>query len=248
MCSELSLLLGRNTTATYAWQSKNYNGMRLFFGNERLRCLFDYLVVLASLVLLIAISVEILCDDSGVYISPWYVRLQLAICVIFVTDFFVDLFSASSRWRYFWTHLPILIISLPYLSMPYKYVIGSGTEGMLLIALIPILRGFVATYILLRWVIRGESALRLLYAYILTLLLFTYISGLIFYVCEIPSNDELRTFGDAIWWAAMGLTTTELTIVPTTVTAKVLAVILPMSGMMLLPIATNYLFSLRNKK
>ncbi len=216
--------------------------------NEKLRRLFDYLVVAASLVLIIAISIEILAGTSPLHVDSWYVRLQLIICSIFIIDFFLSMSGARDRRRYFWSHLPILIISIPYLSLPYEVAINIEHDGRLLIALIPVLRSFVAIYILLRWLIRGESALRLLYAYLLSLLSFTYISALIFYECELPINDDLTTFGDAVWWAAMALTTTELTITPVTTFAKILAVILPMSGMMLLPIATNYLFSMRNRR
>ncbi len=214
---------------------------------ERIKRLFDYLVVVASLVLIIAISVEILARESPLRIDSWYIHLQLAICTIFIADFFVSMSSATNKRKYFYSHLPILIISIPYLSLPYELIIPIDHNGRLLIALIPILRSYVAIYILLRWLIRGQLALRILYAYILSLISFTYISALIFYECEMPLNSDLHTFGDAIWWAAMALSTTELTITPVTATAKVIAVILPLSGMMLLPIATNYLFSRRNK-
>ncbi|MFI3269420.1 MAG: potassium channel family protein [Rikenellaceae bacterium] len=214
---------------------------------DKLRRLFDYLVVVASVVLIVAISIEVLAGSSPLHVDGWYVRLQLAICSIFIADFFISMSGARDRKRYFWSHLPILIISIPYLSLPYKHLFTVEHDGQLLIALIPVLRSFVAIYILLRWLIRGESALRLLYAYVLSLLSFTYVSALIFYECELPLNDSLATFGDAIWWAAMALTTTELTITPVTTVAKILAVILPMSGMMLLPIATNYLFSMRKR-
>ncbi len=217
-------------------------------GNARLRRSFDYLVVVASLVLIVAISVEILGGRSALHLDEWYVRLQFVICAIFILDLFVSISGARDRRRYFWSHLPVLIISIPYLSLPYDSLFDIDHEGRLLIALIPVLRSFVAIYILLRWLIRGESALRLLYAYILSLLSLTYISALIFYECELPLNGELERFGDAIWWAAMALTTTELTITPVTTFAKILAVILPLSGMMMLPIATNYLFSMRRRR
>lgn len=205
---------------------------------------FDYLVVVASVVLIVAISVEILDGDSRSF-ARWYVNLQLVICLIFMADFFISMSASIDKNRYFWSHLVILVISLPYLSMPYEHVLNIERDGVMLIALMPILRSFVAIYILLRWIIRGESARRLLYAYLLSVISLTYISALLFYDCEISVNADIHNFGDAAWWAAMALTTTELTIVPVTVTAKVLAVILPLSGMLMLPVATNFLFSMR---
>ncbi len=207
---------------------------------------FDYLVVVSSVVLMVAISVEILDGDTR-HFSQWYINLQLVICLIFVADFFISMSTAINKKRYFWSHLLILIISLPYLSLPYERLLNVEQDGVMFIALMPILRTFVAIYILLRWIIRGESARRLLYAYLLSVISLTYISALLFYDCELVLNDDIHNFGDALWWAAMALTTTELTITPITVTAKVLAVILPLSGMLMLPVATNFLFSMRRK-
>ncbi|MFI3288672.1 MAG: ion channel [Rikenellaceae bacterium] len=155
--------------------------------------------------------------------------------------------TEKDKLRYFCSHILILIISLPYLCITNIQHLSFDVEGMVLIALMPILRAFVAIYILLRWLIRGEIALRVLYAYVLSVVSFTYISALLFYECELSSNPDLVNFGDALWWASMGLTTTELTITPTTVTGRILAVALPLAGMLMLPVATNYLFSMRKR-
>ncbi|MFI3305913.1 MAG: ion channel [Rikenellaceae bacterium] len=221
--------------------------MNLRFEEIKLRNFFDYLVVAACVVLMVAISIEILDGDSKSF-APWYVTLQFWICLIFILDFALSMAAERRRWRYLWSHIIILLLSLPYLSLPVERVVSLEREGFMLIALIPILRAFVAVYILLRWIMRGEIARRLLYAYILSVVSFTYISALLFYDCEISQNPALGDFGDAIWWAAMALSTTELTIVPVTTTAKVLAVALPMTGMMMLPIATNFLLSMRKRK
>lgn len=209
--------------------------------------LFDYIVIAASLILIVALSIEIIYTDHSEF-SAWFVDMQLAICVIFIIDFFITMSTQRSKMHYFWSHLVILIISLPYLSITGVNHVSFDSEGMVLIALMPILRAFVAIYILLRWLIRGEIALRLLYAYLLTVISFTYISALLFYKCELATNPDLVNFGDALWWASMGLTTTELTITPMTVTGRFLAVALPLAGMLMLPIATNFLFSIRNRK
>ncbi len=213
----------------------------------KIRNFFDYLVVAACIVLMIAISIEILDGDSKSF-APWYVNLQFWICMIFIADFFIAMAAEECKWRYFWSHIIILILSLPYLSLPIDHNLFIDREGVMLIALMPILRAFVAIYILLRWIMRGEIARRLLYAYILSVVSFTYISALLFYDCEMSHNPDLGNFGDALWWAAMALSTTELTIVPVTTTAKVLAVALPMTGMMMLPIATNFLLSIHRRK
>lgn len=210
--------------------------------NVQIRKIFDYCVVVASVILMVAISVEILDGDTRSF-APWYINLQLVICVIFCVDFFVTMAAQRNKIRYLFSHLILLILSLPYLSL-----FNGERQGMLLFALMPILRTFVAIYILLRWLMRGESALRILYAYLLSVISFTYISALLFYDCELNINSDLTNFGDAVWWAAMALTTTELTITPVTLTAKVLAVALPLAGMLMLPVATNFLLSIRRSR
>ncbi|MFI3327914.1 MAG: ion channel [Rikenellaceae bacterium] len=210
------------------------------------RKFFDYLVVVSSVVLMVAISIEILDGDEQ-HFTPWYIHLQLAICLIFIADFFVAMASERNKWRYFYTHFIVLLISLPYLSL-HSADGGAQREELLLIALMPILRAFVAIYILLRWVIRGESARRILYAYVLSVTSFTYVSALLFYDCEMHVNDSVNSFGDALWWASMALTTTEISFVPVTTTARVLSVALPLAGMLMLPVATNFLFSIRRSE
>ncbi len=210
------------------------------------RKFFDYLVVVSSVILMIAISIEIL-DGNEKHFTPWYIHLQFIICMIFIADFFIAMAAERKKWRYFWTHLVVLIISLPYLSLQQIGAKVLHREDLLLIALMPILRAFVAIYILLRWLIRGNSAQRILYAYVLSVSSFTYISALLFYDCEMQINPNINSFGDAMWWASMALTTTELTFIPMTTTARVLSVALPLAGMLMLPVATNFLFSIRRR-
>lgn len=218
--------------------------MKLIYNKQSILKLFDYMLLVASLLLIIALSIEVIYTSHNDF-SEWFINLQLVICLFFIADYFVTMAAERRKMRYFWSHLPILIISLPYLCLTHAHPVSIASEGMVIIALMPILRAFVAIYIMLRWLIKGENALRLLYAYVLSVASFTYISALLFYECELTTNPDLVNFGDAMWWAAMGLTTTDLTITPLTATGKVLAVALPLAGMLMLPVATNYLFSIR---
>lgn len=213
-----------------------------YISKSKIRKVFDYLVVAASLILMIAISVEILDGDSRSF-GRWYLNLQLAICTLFITDFFVTMATEKDKMRYFWSHLIILIMSLPYLSIYDLSFVTLEREGLMLIAIMPILRAFVAIYILLRWMMRHNRAERLLFAYILSALSFIYVSALLFYDCEINADNAIHGFGDALWWAALAFTTTDLPIAPVTATAKILAVALPIAGMLMLPIVANYLMS-----
>ncbi len=209
--------------------------------------ILDPIVVLASVTLLIALSIEII-GESQTHFSKWYINLQGIICSIFIIDFLLIMVLDKRPWHYFISHLPVLIISLPYLSFLPSYNALTHSEFTTFIGMMPQLRAFLALYIVLRWIIRKPTVRRLLYAYILTVATLTYIAALLFYNSEIEANEHLSSFGDALWWAAMGLTTVGATITPITTTGKILSVVMPLLGMMMLPISTSYLINIYKKR
>ncbi|MFR9603832.1 MAG: ion channel [Rikenellaceae bacterium] len=209
--------------------------------------ILDPIVVVASITLLVALSIEIIGESKSQF-SRWYINLQCVICAIFLVDFFLIMVLERRPWRYFVSHLPILIISLPYLSLIPQGSAYIDNEWMILIGMMPQLRAFLALYIVLRWLIRKPTMRRLFLAYILTVATLTYIAALLFYNSEITANEKLTSFGDALWWAAMGLTTAGASIVPITTTGKVLSVVMPLLGMMMLPISTSYLINIYRRR
>ena len=84
---------------------------------------------------------------------------------------------------------------------------------------------------------------RLLAAYIFTVVVFTYISALIFYDYEAPVNPALHGFGNALWWAWMNVATVGAAIFPVTPVGKLFSVLLPLVGMMFFPIFTTYILN-----
>ena len=124
-----------------------------------------------------------------------------------------------------------LLLSVPYLNL----MLWSGAEpsrsvGML-IGLMPLLRAFLAMVIVTGWLV-GNKVRRLLTAYVFTVVVFTYISALVFYDYELPVNPKLHGFGNALWWAWMNVTTVGAEIFPVTAVGKVFCVLLPSLGMM----------------
>lgn len=76
----------------------------------------------------------------------------------------------------------------------------------MLIGLTPLLRGFLALYIIVAWLARNRFN-QLLAAYLFSVLVFTYLASLVFYDYEILVNPRLADYGDALWWAWMNVTT-----------------------------------------
>ena len=85
-----------------------------------------------------------------------------------------------------------------------------------LVGLIPLLRAFLAMVIIVRWLVSENRMRRLFFAYIFTVVIFTYISGLVFYDYEVLVNPKLHGFGNALWWAWMNVTTVGAEIFPVT--------------------------------
>ncbi len=209
--------------------------------------ILDPIVVLASVTLLIALSIEIIGESQSQF-SGWFINLQSVICAIFIIDFGLIMMLDKRPWRYFASHILVLIISLPYLSFLPSYGNHLHSELTTFIGMMPQLRAFLALYIVLRWIVRKPTVRRLFCAYILTVATLTYIAALLFYNSEIEANEHLSNFGDALWWAAMGLTTVGATIAPITTTGKILSVVMPLMGMMMLPISTSYLINIYKQR
>lgn len=195
--------------------------------------------LLAGIVLLVAISWEIIAGDH-IHFSRSYLLIQLIVCILFLCDFFVRWAAAERRNRFFWHNLLFLLLSIPWLNI----LQWSGTrmthDWGVIVGLLPLLRAFLAMVIVVRWLVSDNRMRRLFAAYIFTVVVFTYISGLVFYDYEILVNPKLHGFGNALWWAWMNVTTVGAEIFPVTAIGKIFCVMLPSLGMMFFPIFTTY--------
>ncbi len=202
--------------------------------------------LIAAVALLVAISYEIIWGNRN-YLSQGYITLQLIVCIIFLLDFTVRISTEEHKWYFLRHNTLFLLLSIPYLNIIHWLGILPAREWTWALMTIPILRMLLAIYLLIQW-IADESIKRFFAAYACTLLLFTYISALIFYDFEFGTNTELTDFGDALWWAFMNMTTVGSTITPITAIGKTLAVLLPLLGMLMLPLFTVYISKLFTQK
>lgn len=204
-----------------------------------LRNSLDILKLIAGIVLLIAISWEIIAGDH-IHLSRPYLTVQLIVCIVFLCDFFVRWAAAKRPARFFWRNLAFLLISIPWLNILDWSGVRMTHDWGILVGLIPMLRAFLAMVIIVRWLVSGNKMRRLFFAYIFTVVVFTYISALVFYDYEALVNPKLHGFGNALWWAWMNVTTVGAEIFPVTAIGKVFCVMLPSLGMMFFPIFTTY--------
>lgn len=197
------------------------------------------LKLIAGIVLLVAISWEIIAGDH-IHMSRTYLTIQLIVCIVFLCDFFVRWIADKHPARFFWHNLAFLLISIPWLNILDWSGVRMTHDWGILVGLIPLLRAFLAMVIVVRWLVSGNKLRRIFWAYIFTVVVFTYISGLVFYDYELPVNPKLEGFGNALWWAWMNVTTVGAEIFPVTAVGKVFCVMLPSLGMMFFPIFTTY--------
>jgi hypothetical protein len=78
-------------------------------------------------------------------------------------------------------------------------------------------------------------------AYIFLLIAVVYFSSLIFYAEERAVNADVKTYGDALWWAIMCMTTAGSYISETTLAGKIMSVMLSGGGLILFPVFTIYI-------
>ena len=204
--------------------------------------IMNFITLLAGIALLVSVSYEIVTGNHSEF-SDWYLTTQLCICIIFIIDFFVRMGSVEDKGRYFRRNFLFLLLSIPYLNIIDWCGATLDREWSMLIGIIPLLRTLVAVYVMVRWFVE-RGVRRLFTAYALTVILITYLSGLVFYDYEILVNTHLHGFGNAVWWAFMGMTTVGAEIFPVTAVGKVLAVMLPALGMLMLPLFTVYVSDL----
>ncbi len=203
----------------------------------------NILTLLASVLLLASLSVEIIYSRELAPFSALYQQVMFVICIIFIVDFFALMFSSEHHWRFLYRNFVVLVLSVPYHTIATWAGLQLGHTTSMILSGVVMLRSIMALYITLRWLI-VRRATRLLWAYIATVTLCTYLAALLFYEYEAPVNSSVVGFSDALWWAGMNLTTVGAEIFPVTAIGKLICVMLPVLGTAIFPVLTVYITSL----
>lgn len=212
----------------------------------RIANLFNTISLAASIVLLVGISFEVTGGEKSGF-ADWYRTLQLIVCSIFFATALFRLMIAQYRHKHWLRDLLFAVASIPYMDILEWSGANLEHSSVRILAFAPVLISIMATVVILEWLIEGKKR-RLMAAYVLTVTMFTYISALLFYDCEMGVNSHLKTFGDALWWAWMNVTTVGAEIFPVTAIGKVICVLLPVVGMMFFPIFTVYVSDYYDRK
>lgn len=214
---------------------------------NRYKKILEILLLIVSVLLIVGVTIEVVIGDRSQF-SKLFLTLQFIVCIVFFVNFFIELAESKSPRRYVVRNLIFLLLSIPYLNLMVWFMPNLDRTTFILAGATPVIRSLLAISIILRWTIRGNTAKSLFFAYTLAVILFTHLSALLLYDIEFGANPDLHNFGDAIWWAWMGLSTAGAQLVPISWIGRVLGAILPMMGMMILPIFTGYILSVEKQR
>lgn len=199
----------------------------------------NLLVLVVSVILIVWISLDTFKKIDFLDSHP-YMTFQLWVCVFFITDFFVGLYYADDRWRFFRHRFIFLLLSIPYLNIINQLDITLSPDAIYFIRFIPLARGALALAIVIGY-LSSNAVTSLFMSYLVIMLLVAYFCSLIFFQREHGVNPQVNTYWTALWWSAMNMSTVGCNVEPVTVAGKIVAVILPVSGMIIFPLFTVYL-------
>lgn len=207
----------------------------------------SHLTVLAlSIWLIIEISIDTLHNDTF-YDEPSFLKWQLWICIAFMADFFIDMIVAERKWHYLGTHIIFLLVSIPYQYILEKMGWHVPRDVAYLIRYMPLIRGGYAMAYVVSW-FTSDRATGMFLSYIITMFSTVYFCSLTFYLFEHHVNQAVNRYVDALWWAAMCVTTEGCDISPVTGVGKALAFLLAGMGIIMFPVFTVYVTNLINRK
>lgn len=201
--------------------------------------LMNTVVLVLSVLLIVWISIDTFKNINFLE-NHRYMTFQFWVCVIFIIDFFVELWNSENKWRFFRRRIVFLLLSVPYLNIVNLMDIHLNYDALYFVRFIPLARGALALSIVISY-LSSNAVTSLFMSYLSIMILVGYFCSLIFYQREHGVNPEVNTYWTALWWSAMNMSTVGCNISPVTVSGKIVAVVLPVSGMVIFPLFTVYL-------
>lgn len=168
-----------------------------------------------------------------------YMVFQFWVCVIFLADFFIELVLSKDKKAYLKHRWFFFLVSLPYLNIINHSNIVVPQDIIYYLRYVPLIRGAYSMSMVMGYISRNR-AVSLMAQYVAILAASVYILALIFYYQEFGVNPDVQNFWDALYWATMNMTTVGCYFPAVTPPGKVISVILPILGMLMLPLFTVY--------
>lgn len=224
----------------------NLNQLNVFLRKRGIFMILHVIMLILSVLLVVLISIDTF-NGVDFYEQPKFQKTQLWICLVFLADFFLELVFSDNKKHFLATHFIFLLVAIPYQAILYRYNLHFSQEIDYLIRYIPLIRGGYAMAIVVGWFTSNKTT-GLFFSYIITLLSTVYFASLTFFLFEKGVNPLVIQYKDALWWAAMDVTTVGSNIIAVTSVGRVLSVLLAALGMMMFPIFTVYVTNLLSKR
>lgn len=196
------------------------------------------MVMAASVIMIVWITRETI-DNVSFLSAPGYMRFQFWVCLLFLFDIAVEWLFAPRKWKYLVANIFFILISIPWLNLVEALHLHMSAPVAYLMRFVPMIRaGYVLAMI--SGALSANKALSMMSVYIIWVITSVYFGSLVFFVEEHYINPLVGSWWDALWWAALNITTVGCEISPMTATGKVLAIILSGEGLILFPVFTVY--------
>jgi voltage-gated potassium channel len=160
------------------------------------------------------------------------------VCMIFIADFFYQLWKAPKKFKYFYTWGWIDLIS----SIPNIQFLRWG-RAVRVVRILQLLRGFRSVRMLMKYVFRNRAKGTFLTVALLTFILIV-VSTIAILNFETVPNANIKTPEEALWWALVTVTTVGYgDFVPVTFGGRIVASLLMIAGVSLFGTFTAYIAS-----
>jgi voltage-gated potassium channel len=188
----------------------------------------DKPMLIISVLFLLVILVPVVFVSLPLSIRNTLTVIETTLWVVFVVDYLVRFLLAPKRWRFFWTHIPeLVVISVPVLrplrSLQVLRLLRLGGLGT------------VANR-LARRTLQGRAVL-LVSA--ITLILVLTVAGVVLIFERGNPHATITSYPDALWWALSTVTTVGYgDIYPVTSGGRLAGLLLMLAGIALAGIIT----------
>ena len=196
------------------------------------------MIMILSVILIIYISIDTFKDRDFLE-NHNYMTFQFWVCIIFLADFFIELFLSDNKWDYIKARWIFLLISIPYLNILNTTHLHVSHDALYVLRFVPLLRGVMALGIVLSF-ISNNKFVGIFVTYLAVLLLVTYFCSIIFYQLEYKINSSVNSYIDAFYWGCTQVTTLGCNIYPITTIGHILCCVLSGMGIIMFPLFTVY--------
>lgn len=205
----------------------------------RISSILRWLVFALSVALIVFISVDTFLQKPFLS-NPVYMRFQFWVCIVFIVEFFIQVYLSEHRLRFFFRNIAFLLVSIPYLNIITHYNVELTDQQLYFVRFIPLIRAAYAMALVVSYV-STNRIVGLFWSYVSIVLLGVYFSSLIFFEQENPVNPGVPTYWSSLWWCSLEATTIGAPVNPVTVVGKILAALLSGMGIIIFPLFTVYL-------